>query len=217
MAKIQGITPGLMPVDIEAPKIKKIPQPAAKTEVVHCRHCAGEMAKRDLKAYDALDGYEDDEDEDSGFCLACAGFFGLGIHHGRGVTNVDPAKAKERVEQAEEYGWAMVMRRGNFAAPGGTSFEVEPGDCFRVVRAGVKDLAPICHRDYVAARFSIDCQVGPIVLKQWPHEFTPVSQVYLMSLVADGELEVKYLATNDETGYYTPTPALREQLNHMFG
>lgn len=215
MAKISGITPGLLPVASKVVKAKSIPQPARKTDPTHCRFCAGEMAKRDIKAYDAAD--DDDEDEDSGFCLACAGFFGRGAHYGRGVTNCDPAKTIERIQQAEEYGWAMVMHRGNFAAPGGTTFEVEPGDCFRVVRAGVKDLAPICHRDYVAARFSIDCQVGPIILKQWPHEFTPVSQVYLMSLVADGELEVKYLSADDETGYYTPTPALREQLNAMFG
>ena len=217
MAKIQGIEPGLMPVEVPVSKEKAIPQPKAKNAAppCMCAYCGGEMAKRDLKMYEAQ--ADEDDDVGEGFCLACASFFGLGPSHGMGVTNVDPAKAKERVDQAAEYGWAMIMRRGTFSAPGGTSFEVEPGDCFRVSRAGVKDLNPICHRDYVAQRFSIDCQVGPIVLKQWPHEFTPVTQVYLMSLVADGELEVKYLATNDETGYYTPTPGLREQLNSMFG
>lgn len=176
------------------------------------------MTPRDQKAWNAQacdSDQADDDDELQSYCRACSNFFGL--DYMRGITNCAPDKAKERVDQAAEYGWVMIMCRGTFTAPGGTTFEVEPGDCFRVSRAGVKDLKPICHRDYVAQRFSVECQVGPIVLKQWPHEFTPVTQVYLMSLVADGELEVKYLATNDETGYYTPTPALREQLNHMFG
>lgn len=136
---------------------------------------------------------------------------------GRGVTNCPVDKAKERVAKANEYGWVMILREGTFAGPDHSTFTVEQADIFKVERAGM--VAPpnaLPCRDMTTAMFSVNLSVGPYSLKLFPHEFSPMSMTQILSLVADKELEVKYLSQNDTTGYYTPTPEVREIIRANF-
>lgn len=214
MAYIQGVTPGLTPNARPAPQ-----KPAAGIKLDlnwRCTVCTGVMTDKDKRRAAQLIANGDAE-EDEKYCRHCASFFGIGQAGFYGVTNVSVEVARKRIANATEFGWGMILRAGTFGAPDNTTFTVEPGDIFKVARSGMEvpvDASPAT--DMTAMMFSVDLTVGPYTLKLYPHEFSPLSMAEILSMVAGKELEVKYLSQDDDTGYYTPTPEIREIIKANF-
>lgn len=215
MAHIHGITPGLVPsIDknyvAEAQAEKNCTDP-------RCVFCAGLLIDKALKG--AVD--VEDDDEDGAYCFHCRQFFGLQMDMlgFGGVTNYSPADTLKKLQKARDgHEWGMLLVDRTFTAPGGVSFSVEKGDCFKIGRIGALDwpseLAS-SNRTHKAA--TVDVMVGPIALTLYPHEFAPMTQGWLLTSVADQEMEVKFICQEDEIGYYTPTPEVREQIKLLYG
>ena len=211
MAYIHGIEPGLVPTTL-APAEPE--QPVAKESAdPRCAACDGLLFGKDLKA--AIE-----EEEDELVCRHCQRFFGINVFFGgHGQTNYSIEQTKEKLAKAlDGNDWAMMLITRTFAGPGGVTFTVEKGDFFKIIRVGAPSwLGQLPCRDRSSKYFSIDVKVGTIPLTLFPHEFSPHSMGYLLTLVADKEMEVKYISQDDDTGYYTPTPEVREQIRAMFG
>lgn len=213
MAFIHGIEPGLVP--------SISPQPVEPTEGSactdpRCSFCQAILVDKGLKFSMVVDYAEDDDDEDSRLCLPCRAFFGVG--HMGGCTNYSPEQTLERLKKAKEDQWAMVLVDRTFSAPGGTNFTIEKGDFFKITRIGADDyVSELPSGDRSMKKASVDIAVGPIALTLFPHEYSPQSMTYILGLLADKEVEVKYICQEDEIGYYTLTPEVREIVRNMYG
>lgn len=210
MAYIHGIEPGLVPTTL-APVKPEEPEPQNSADP-RCAACSALLFGKDLKS--AI------EEDDGLVCRHCQLFFGLNDffgHHGQ--TNYSIKQTKEKLAKAlDGNDWAMMLITRTFAGPGGVTFTVEKGDFFKIIRVGAPNWpSELPCRDRSSKYFSVDVKVGTIPLTLFPHEFSPQSMGYLLTLVADKEMEVKYLSQDDDTGYYTPTPEVREQIRAMFG
>lgn len=221
MAHIHGIKPGLIPTLTDKAEWEE--QAAAPSTDPRCSCCDAILVDKELKAslihqcYDeSPDDY--DEDEDARICIYCRKFFGIGVPFG-GSTRDRPDDVKKKFAQITEGAeWAMLLMHQTFATPGGQSVTVERGDVFKIIRNGRGDWpSELPSHDRSMKSFTIDVALGPVTLTVFSHEFAPQHQAYILSLVADGEMEVKYLCQEDSIGYYTPTEAVREQIKAMFG
>lgn len=195
MAKIIGIESGLRAESIKlARKPEKIRRPPDETV---CSVCGGVIERKKRQTL-----YVGDEGE----CYFCDNFFGtMGL---RGVTDVAPQDAVKRMAELREHQWGIILRTGRFAESSGLSIEIGCGDIFKITRAGAEGRMherEFCSRTRTLELFSTHINVGPVDLRLWPHEISPISFVTVMELRKAGEIEECFVASEDEHGYFKPT------------
>lgn len=209
MAAISGYTPGTIPVQIPAvmPKAKKVKEP----KKVLCASCGGEVVehKRGRNRF-----YTDDENQ----CYDCGIFFG--VKDGfldRGCTNAAPEEATEKITAAKVAGWVMVLHAQTLGAPGDVAATLQLGDIVKVSRALPIPGAGVTSTARTRGMFMIDVTVGPLNLSLYPHEFSAVPFITIMDLKQRGEIEEQFVSPDDETGYFAPSPKMREEILAAFG
>lgn len=210
MAFIHGITPGLVP-SIDEPTVVQEPKP--DTHEDHCALCQGLLVDKALKfAQFHLD------DNDCLLCKHCDSAIGSSFF-GHGLTNDSLDRIQEKMHKAESGDdWALILRPTSLTSLGGTSFTLERGDMFKIVRIGTKNWpTKSCDGARSKSAVSVDVQVGPLTATLYSHEFSPQPQSFAMCSMADGEMEVKYLSKEDDVGYYTPTEWVKQQIKEMYG
>lgn len=212
MARISGVAEGLRAGSRETrTRERKIKEHVTPT----CKQCGGVLAKKKRSARSLYDHVEDFD----GACRFCCAIFGTGPYQ-RGVTDCPPAEARKTLDKLREHGYGMILRKGSFGDNDGT-IEIEPGDIFRIKRAGLSSHADAvmenCSTERSKECFSIEIEVGPIPLILWPHEISAISFVTIMELRRAGEIEESYVAQDDATGYFRPTEEMREQIYAFFG
>ena len=166
---------------------------------------------------EVFDEYDEDEIADH-VCPDCARFLDINktgcIYDVRGnlPPGWDARSVIKRMEAIGEAGYATILVSRSFACESGNTISIELGDVFPVARVGSSsdDKQP-------KNLYSIDIMVGPEKLKLFPWEFGIKTWTELIINQKDGELEVVYVGDEDITGYYQPTPEVREMLKVVFG
>jgi len=153
------------------------------------------------------------------YCLACTNFFGLaggGIMNS-GYTDLGYDSTVKRLEDAEELGYAVILRTMNFSgATSGISFNVDFGDIFKIKRIGTND-EPSGTKEDVFRRYTIDIEVGVDTLTLYPHEYGTISWVEIMLSRKEGAYREAFLCAEDKSGYFKPTESCRKELQATFG
>ena len=229
MAHIIGTRPGLVPVS--NPVVTKRPTKRGRkvsdsecvvTEVkaAHerfCDACGGDMGPGGFKETRVRGRRAFVETtSNSPRCSHCTSFFGRGILGG--MTNVSPTRALEVVNAAREAGYVMLLRHGVFGSKTFT-LRVEPGDVFKVSRAGVvekNDSPTPCSKERTWQKFTVSVRVAGEELIQLPHEVSGISFVRVMELRAAEVLSEVYVSTDDQDGHFAPPPKVRESINAAF-
>jgi len=206
MAKISGLRPGFVPgsvTEIEKPNKRKPPSTSAYT----C-DCCGYSFEGSLSKLRKAFVIDNDEGK---LCMGCYKFFLTGY------TDMSPESAKERLEKIRQTGYAIILKSGNFSGTkSGISFSVEFGDIFQVSRIGL-DNEPDGTLDGAFKMFTFDIIVGPEVLTLYPHEATAIGWTEIMMLRSEHVVEEAYLCSEDEHGYFAPSPDFKKDLIGLFG
>ena len=207
MAHLEGTNAGLVPYELEKPKREK---PAEILTIPHCDACGGVIqSNKKTRQPRSIDGW----------CLHCVKMFGRDSVALRGVTNLEPADASKRMELLRESQWGLVLRRGSFGLPDGRMLTIEPGDIFKIARAGrvTTDEDEVCTWDRTRLMFSAEISIVGMPLLLWPHEVSGISLMSVMAMKKTGEIEECFMSTEDENGYFKPTDSVREMIYAVFG
>jgi len=234
MAKING-GKGFENFDIEAYKIeqailakereeaKNKPKRGrpAKPRIEACIYCESKFEPRaidfdinDFETLDELVGEYDDNELYDCICKKCRGFWGINKDWGGRdpFPGWNPKNALDRLHQAEELGYATILKSQTFGTPSGDTIDVEFGDVFPIKRVSSSDTTSSAKTFY-----SIDIMVGMENLILFPWEFGTVSWAELMLSLRDGEMEAVYLGSDDVAGYYEPNAEIKQMLKNQFG
>lgn len=224
MANITGIVPGLtagslyrkreeqrVQREIETRNAEKI---AARDEVSNvCKTCGGVIQLVKVGRTWSRDG--DDTD-----CFHCLRFFGNGVRGTwlSGTTDWNSFDSKRRIDEARELGYVMALKTLRLGTDDGLMINIEPADIFKVSRAGASSFSdPKCCYARTKQTFSIEIMVGPAAVTLWPHEFGPIAFARIMELKRLGQIEESYVASEDESGHFAPTQAMRTAIVEQYG
>lgn len=210
MAKISGFSSGFKPQAVPArpPAPEPKPKRSRIDPVPPCSLCGAQIPKR-TAVRTTYDG--------DAVCGCCDSFFGLttGLP---GVTRVTPKKAAARVEDAKQCRWVVMLVKRTFGREDGGTITLETGDVVNVSRSGASvdpGLPPSGKR--TMSLFTVDVTLAGIPVTLFPHEFSPIDFASIVSLRQDGELIEAYVSPDDDVGHFTPTPALRAEIDAAFG
>lgn len=222
MARIIGITAGLNPTNTPerdeqlaeakrkkaklqvAPDARKMKFNQHPVGEIICICCGGQV------------GFATVRKKLNSTCDHCRRFFGDGMP---GSTNMSAEQSLKVISDAREAGWVMLLRRGHWGTKNGDRVEVDAGDIFKVRRAGSLEAQEIepCSHDKTWGMFTLTVMIGQHELTQFPHEVSAISLSKVLMLQKEKQVEMVYVSKDDDTGHFSPLPALRSQIYERFG
>lgn len=209
MAKLGEIQSGFTFHEQPASKPKKSRREA---RVRTCRYCGGETKRLSKLERAELDFEVEDGDQFT--CRHCLGITGYGFK-----TGVTHEGSFDRIAQARETEWVMILRVPPLCAPDGRRISLDMGDVIKISRIGgpeAQEGQPISAA-HSKACWTIDVQLGPVTVTLWPHEFSPISFTEVMALRSEGQLYEQFVGADDDVGYFAPVPEMRAQIDACFG
>ena len=218
MASIEGLEAGLVPKAalVKEPK----PEPVRKgrkkkVEVkIDCSFCGGMISKKTKASY--IDEDEITKEFGGPVCRCCVDFFQLHDFGPPAPFTVDTTR--DRVGRAKDEGWALILTTQKFGANSGVNVKIEMGDVLQVTRNGLSGWPNReCSIDRSRMAGSINVSVGPIPVTLFPHEFAPIKFLDVLALCKEGEMENKFVSSDDEIGFFSPTDDVRQQIKNAFG
>lgn len=220
MASIHGIAAGLhvtTAAQVASParkgrrkKVTAFEPEAQAVPLTHCVACLcrGQAVGRGTRKHSDIDSR-------SQYCRHCRTMFGGFLP---GCTRDDPEEAIDKIEAVRKEGYLMVLRTMSLGTPDGRTVSVDAGDIFVCMPSNPPRIErDIASKENTWAIFTLKLQVGPYAITLFPHEFASISLFTVMDLRKRGEVVDCYISADDNTGHFTPTPELREQILDMFG
>lgn len=206
MASINGMTPGYRPRGTP----KKRAKPTAAPKFPLCSYCGGKVQNKKDRWIGGLD--------DRMICPSCQCLFQIHAEQIGPPAPFNIEVAKERIAGVRESKYALILTNNSFGCGGGATVNVEMGDVFPVARVGLlEDEFAFTNNRRTRAMFSIDIKIGPELLTLFPHEFSPMTFLTIMSMRKAGELTEEYVSVDDDSGYFAPVPELRAEIQQLFG